>query len=73
MDEVVATAAGAVAEALYEQGTGSPSVVSDNRGAMDSGLAVLLAAGRIARVTGSCIGADKEFARSTWPVSRRSR
>src|SRR3989442_1192216 len=32
-------------------------------GAMDSGLAVLLAAGRIARVTGSCIGANREFAR----------
>jgi 3-oxoacid CoA-transferase subunit A len=30
---------------------------------MDSGLAVLLAAGRIARVTGSYIGANKEFAR----------
>ncbi|KUN77750.1 hypothetical protein AQJ66_32760 [Streptomyces bungoensis] len=32
-------------------------------GPMDSGLAVLLAAGRIARVTGSYIGGNKEFAR----------
>lgn len=38
-------------------------VVSNNCGAMESGLAVLLAAGRIARVTGSYIGANKEFAR----------
>src|SRR5919197_6484231 len=30
---------------------------------MESGLAVLLSAGRIARVTGSYIGANKEFAR----------
>jgi 3-oxoacid CoA-transferase A subunit len=30
---------------------------------METGLAVLLAAGRIARVTGSYIGANKEFAR----------
>ncbi|MDN5384227.1 CoA transferase subunit A [Streptomyces sp. LB8] len=50
-------------QALYERGVGGPSVVSNNRGALESGLAVLLAAGRIARVTGSCIGANKEFAR----------
>ncbi|MFZ3567003.1 CoA transferase subunit A [Streptomyces sp. BH097] len=50
-------------KALYEQGTGNLSVVSNNCGAMDSGLAVLLTAGRIARVTGSYIGANKEFAR----------
>jgi 3-oxoacid CoA-transferase subunit A len=50
-------------QALYEQGTGNLSVVSNNCGAMDSGLAVLLAAGRITRVTGSYIGANKEFAR----------
>ncbi|MFF1397774.1 CoA transferase subunit A [Streptomyces sp. NPDC058287] len=49
--------------ALHEQGTTGLSVVSNNCGAMDSGLAVLLAAGRIARVTGSYIGANKEFAR----------
>ncbi|MGC9376491.1 CoA transferase subunit A [Streptomyces sp. MH13] len=50
-------------QALHERGTGGLSVVSNNCGAMDSGLAVLLAAGRIARVTGSYIGANKEFAR----------
>ncbi|MGY4978393.1 CoA transferase subunit A [Streptomyces sp. 900105755] len=49
--------------ALYERGVGGLSVVSNNCGAMESGLAVLLAAGRIARVTGSYIGANKEFAR----------
>ncbi|MFD9098169.1 CoA transferase subunit A [Streptomyces collinus] len=50
-------------QALYERGTSGLSVVSNNCGAMESGLAVLLAAGRIARVTGSYIGANKEFAR----------
>ncbi|MET7926457.1 CoA transferase subunit A [Streptomyces sp. NPDC005349] len=49
--------------ALHERGTTGLSVVSNNCGAMGSGLAVLLAAGRIARVTGSYIGANKEFAR----------
>ncbi|MYR42596.1 CoA transferase subunit A [Streptomyces sp. SID5910] len=49
--------------ALHERGVGGLSVVSNNCGAMESGLAVLLAAGRIARVTGSYIGANKEFAR----------
>ncbi|MCX4579103.1 CoA transferase subunit A [Streptomyces sp. NBC_01571] len=49
--------------ALFERGTSGLGVVSNNCGAMESGLAVLLAAGRIARVTGSYIGANKEFAR----------
>ncbi|MFF2848662.1 CoA transferase subunit A [Streptomyces sp. NPDC058001] len=49
--------------ALFERGIGGLKVVSNNCGAMGSGLAVLLAAGRIARVTGSYIGANKEFAR----------
>ncbi|MFJ3622134.1 CoA transferase subunit A [Streptomyces iakyrus] len=49
--------------ALHELGSAGLSVVSNNCGAMDAGLAVLLAAGRIARVTGSYIGANKEFAR----------
>lgn len=49
--------------AVLEQGAGRLSVVSNNCGAMDSGLAVLLSAGRISRVTGSYIGANKEFAR----------
>ncbi|MFF9402190.1 CoA transferase subunit A [Streptomyces sp. NPDC014744] len=50
-------------QALHERGVSGLSVVSNNCGAMDSGLAVLLAAGRITRVTGSYIGANKEFAR----------
>ncbi|MGW3745291.1 CoA transferase subunit A [Streptomyces sp. NPDC005146] len=50
-------------QAVYETGVGGLGVVSNNCGAMDSGLAVLLSAGRIARVTGSYIGANKEFAR----------
>ncbi|MEU1577248.1 CoA transferase subunit A [Streptomyces collinus] len=50
-------------KALHELGSAGLSVVSNNCGAMDAGLAVLLAAGRIARVTGSYIGANKEFAR----------
>ncbi|MFE3096084.1 CoA transferase subunit A [Streptomyces sp. NPDC059248] len=49
--------------AVYERGVGGLRVVSNNCGALDRGLAVLLAAGRIARVTGSYIGANKEFAR----------
>ncbi|MCS0603635.1 CoA transferase subunit A [Streptomyces sp. LP11] len=49
--------------ALHERGVTGLGVVSNNCGAMDSGLAVLLTAGRIARVTGSYIGANKEFAR----------
>ncbi|MFJ9562657.1 CoA transferase subunit A [Streptomyces fuscichromogenes] len=50
-------------EALHERGVGGLSVVSNNCGAMDTGLAVLLTAGRISRVTGSYIGGNKEFAR----------
>ncbi|MFE9764099.1 CoA transferase subunit A [Streptomyces sp. NPDC005808] len=50
-------------QALYERGVTGLGVVSNNCGAMESGLAVLLAAGRISRVTGSYIGANKEFAR----------
>ncbi|WP_055591428.1 CoA transferase subunit A [Peterkaempfera griseoplana] len=53
----------ALIDAVHGAGVGGLSVVSNNCGAMDSGLAVLLAAGRIARVTGSYIGANKEFAR----------
>ncbi|MFD5699678.1 CoA transferase subunit A [Streptomyces lasiicapitis] len=50
-------------KALHARGTGNLHVVSNNCGALDTGLAVLLTAGRIARVTGSYIGANKEFAR----------
>ncbi|GAA2978350.1 CoA transferase subunit A [Actinokineospora diospyrosa] len=50
-------------DALHEAGVARLHVVSNNCGAMDTGLAVLLAAGRLARVTGSYIGANAEFAR----------
>ncbi|MFC7304703.1 CoA transferase subunit A [Streptomyces monticola] len=50
-------------EAVYDTGASGLAVVSNNCGALESGLAILLAAGRIARVTGSYIGANKEFAR----------
>ncbi|WP_330460820.1 CoA transferase subunit A [Streptomyces sp. NBC_00820] len=50
-------------QTLYERGTTGLRVVSNNCGAMETGLAVLLAAGRIARVTCSYLGGNKEFAR----------
>ncbi|MDK1471891.1 CoA transferase subunit A [Streptomyces sp. 549] len=53
----------ALIEALHASGATGLGVVSNNCGAMDSGLAVLLSAGRIARVTGSYIGSNKEFSR----------
>ncbi|MFF0435312.1 CoA transferase subunit A [Streptomyces sp. NPDC004327] len=53
----------ALIQALHARGVSGLGVVSNNCGALDSGLAVLLADGRIARVTGSYIGANKEFAR----------
>ncbi|MFD8207869.1 CoA transferase subunit A [Streptomyces sp. NPDC059695] len=49
--------------ALHAHGPGELSVVSNNCGVDGGGLGVLLAAGRIARVTGSYIGDNKEFAR----------
>ncbi|MEU1089802.1 CoA transferase subunit A [Streptomyces sp. NPDC005576] len=54
---------GALIDAVHRAGVRGLRVVSNNCGAMDSGLAVLLADGRISRVTGSYIGANKEFAR----------
>ncbi|GGY88179.1 CoA transferase subunit A [Streptomyces nitrosporeus] len=50
-------------DAVHASGVSGLSVVSNNCGAMDSGLAVLLSAGRISRVTGSYIGGNQEFAR----------
>ncbi|MFF1273088.1 CoA transferase subunit A [Streptomyces marokkonensis] len=50
-------------QALYGQGAGSLRVVSNNCGTDDHGLGILLGAGRIARVTGSYVGENKEFAR----------
>ncbi|TNY38588.1 CoA transferase subunit A [Thermomonospora catenispora] len=50
-------------EALLEAGPTGLHVVSNNCGVDGGGLGVLLAAGRIARVTGSYIGENKTFAR----------
>jgi len=50
-------------EALYAAGSSGLSVVSNNCGVDGGGLGVLLAARRIARVTGSYVGENKEFAR----------
>ena len=50
-------------DAVLERGVTDLSVVSNNCGAMETGLAVLLTAGRISRVTGSYVGGNKEFAR----------
>ncbi|MCX5394846.1 CoA transferase subunit A [Streptomyces sp. NPDC006482] len=49
--------------ALHAQGAGRLSVVSNNCGVDGGGLGILLADGRIVRVTGSYIGDNKEFAR----------
>ncbi|KQV93470.1 MULTISPECIES: CoA transferase subunit A [unclassified Streptomyces] len=49
--------------ALHAQGTGGLRVVSNNCGVDGRGLGVLLTDGRIARVTGSYVGENKEFAR----------
>jgi 3-oxoacid CoA-transferase subunit A len=49
--------------ALYERGTTGLKVVSNNCGVDGRGLGILLSAGRIARVTGSYVGENKEFAR----------
>ncbi|MFE5592457.1 CoA transferase subunit A [Streptomyces sp. NPDC056549] len=49
--------------ALHAHGPGDLSVVSNNCGVDGGGLGILLAAGRIGRVTGSYIGDNKEFAR----------
>jgi 3-oxoacid CoA-transferase subunit A len=50
-------------QALHDTGVSGISVVSNNCGVDGGGLGVLLAAGRIARVTASFIGDNKEFAR----------
>jgi 3-oxoacid CoA-transferase subunit A len=49
--------------ALLEAGTSGLHVVSNNCGTDDWGLGVLLAERRIARMTGSYVGENKEFAR----------
>lgn len=50
-------------QALFGQGSTRLGVVSNNCGVDGGGLGLLLAAGRIARVTGSYVGQNKEFAR----------
>ncbi|MFI6647568.1 CoA transferase subunit A [Streptomyces sp. NPDC050529] len=50
-------------DALHKQGASGLKVVSNNCGVDGRGLGVLLAAGRISRVTGSYVGENKEFAR----------
>ena len=54
---------GVLIRALHAQGTTGLEVVSNNCGVDGRGLGVLLADGRIARVTGSYVGENKEFAR----------
>ena len=49
--------------ALMEQGASNLHVVSNNCGVDGAGLGVLLAAGRIARITASYVGENREFAR----------
>lgn len=49
--------------ALHDQGTTSLRVVSNNCGVDGWGLGILLADGRIARMTSSYVGENKEFAR----------
>ncbi|TXS48146.1 CoA transferase subunit A [Streptomyces sp. t39] len=49
--------------ALHTAGATDLKVVSNNCGTDDRGLGILLAAGRISRVTGSYVGENKEFAR----------
>ncbi|GAA3905751.1 CoA transferase subunit A [Streptomyces lacrimifluminis] len=54
---------GVLIQALHAQGTTGLEVVSNNCGVDGRGLGVLLADRRIARVTGSYVGENKEFAR----------
>ncbi len=53
----------ALITALHTTGTDRLRVVSNNCGVDDAGLGILLSAGRIARVTASYVGENKEFAR----------
>ncbi|WP_405390966.1 CoA transferase subunit A [Streptomyces sp. NBC_01102] len=53
----------ALIDALHKQEAAGLEVVSNNCGVDGRGLGILLAAGRIARVTGSYVGENKEFAR----------
>ena len=50
-------------QALLDQGSTDLAVVSNNCGVDGAGLGLLLSAGRIARVTASYVGENREFAR----------
>jgi 3-oxoacid CoA-transferase subunit A len=50
-------------DAVHERGAGELDVVSNNCGVDDGGLGILLRDGRIARMTSSYVGENKEFAR----------
>src|SRR5690606_27040217 len=50
-------------EALLAQGATDLSVVSNNCGVEDYGLGLLLGAGRLARITASYVGENKDFER----------
>ncbi|MFB6770709.1 CoA transferase subunit A [Streptomyces sp. NPDC056337] len=54
---------GTLVAALHARGADGLRVVSNNCGTDDHGLGVLLGAGRVARVIGSYVGENKEFAR----------
>ncbi|MGK5558039.1 CoA transferase subunit A [Actinomadura kijaniata] len=49
--------------AVHDRGPGGLRLVSNNCGVDGRGLGILLAAGRVARVTASYVGENKEFAR----------
>jgi 3-oxoacid CoA-transferase subunit A len=53
----------ALIRALLDQGTTGLRIVSNNCGVDDWGLGLLLGAGRIARMTSSYVGENKEFER----------
>lgn len=53
----------ALIEALLAQGAGELSVVSNNCGVEDYGLGLLLGAGRLAKMTASYVGENKDFER----------
>ena len=53
----------ALIEALHRQGTSGLRVVSNNCGVDDWGLGILLADGRISKMTSSYVGENKEFER----------
>ncbi|MEU4065644.1 CoA transferase subunit A [Streptomyces wedmorensis] len=54
---------GTLIDALWQREVGDLRIVSNNCGVDDWGLGLLLAAGRISRMTSSYVGENKEFAR----------